>query len=169
MSRYLTSLADPSARAPLLCVLLLAALAIFQLALSNAPEFEERPAVATRLSMAPAPSVTQTEIPASILEHPIFAPRVSTPLAGAPGAVAPLGGASIAGVVTIGRTRYAIVRSVTGSIGHIRIGGRVAGWRIIALEQDGATLIKGAERLHLAYGAATPAVEEKDDSEEDSQ
>jgi len=170
MSRYLISLSDPRARAPLLCVLALLLACALQLALPVAPDLGERPAVGTRLAMTRVPATSVTFVPPSILAHPIFAPRVPMSLGGAtPAVVAPLGGAAIAGVVSIGKARYAIVRDIAGKVSHVRLGGSVAGWRIAALDQDGATLTKGAERLHLAYGAAAPAVAATPDSEEESQ
>ncbi len=154
MSRYLTSLSDPAARAPLFCIVVLVLCAVLQLGLATAPDLGAVPSPTARVTVAPSPTVARTYIPPSILAHPVFAPRMTA--AAASGPVQPLGGASIAGVVTIGRTRYAIVRRADGKVGHMRIGGGIAGWRIAALDGTGATLIRGSERLQLPYGAATP-------------
>ncbi len=98
----------------------------------------------------------------AIFSRPLFAPRqtMSTPS----GTTAPLalGGASVAGTVTIRGRGVAVVRRTDGSVANVSIGGVVGGWRLIALREEGAVFANGKEQRLIRYsGAASQTADDE--------
>jgi len=111
-----------------------------------------------------APAVMPVAVPAVVFERPLFAPRQSLTATATATAAAPpaLGGAVVAGTATIRGRTFAVVRRADGTVANVALGGRVGGWRLVALGQDGAVFVRSGERLQVAYGAqaaATPEAE----------
>ncbi len=112
-------------------------------------------------------------IPAPLRDITMFDPVRSA--AAAPGGAAaaptgPLGGAAVAGSISVRGRTYAIIQLPSGKSGRLPIGGRIGGLRLIALEPDSAVFQAGGKRIRMPYGTAniTP-VAPAGDSEEESQ
>lgn len=157
-----------SARLPALIVLVLAAMAVLQLALPYANDLPMDGGMAGPARIKPPPQVPRIIVPVSISDRDLFSPD----LAASTAAAAPtdvLGGAVIAGTVQRGRGLLAVVQERSGKVRYVGPGGQIAGWRISRLTANGVTLARGAETITAAYGAspspaAAPAAE---NSEED--
>lgn len=160
---------DDTPRLAALCAALLLLCLAAQFTLPAEADLPEGAAPPIRLAAAALPPNMPTVVPPAILASPIFAPRARMTTAGGDGGPAmysPLGGASIAGTVTIRRRSAAIVRGIDGKVSHVGIGAVINGWRLAALDSGGATLLRGAERIHLDFGAASIAVAQEDDDSE---
>jgi hypothetical protein len=100
------------------------------------------------------PSVAFAASDPVLRQTAIFSPRRT---AGAQdGPASPLGGTSIAGVIALRGHSYAVVQHADGSVARVPIGGRIAGFRLVALEPSEAILSGGGKPLHIPYGAAPP-------------
>ena len=100
-----------------------------------------------------APKIPLVEVPRNIFSRPLFAPRKSTTLKndGSPPPV--LGGATIAGTVSIRGRSVVVVQRPGGAVTNLTIGGALGGWRLSAIGQRGAIFVRGSERRDIAYGA----------------
>jgi hypothetical protein len=115
-----------------------------------------------------APAVDRIAVPGVILAQPLFAPRRAD--AGAPGGIEPaLGGAVVAGTVSVRGRSFAVVRRADGQIGNLPIGGRIAGWRLVALSAQGAAFVKEGKRIEVAYGAVAAVAPQRDEEEEEAE
>ncbi|WP_293880050.1 hypothetical protein [Sphingomonas sp.] len=100
-----------------------------------------------------APAVAPVGLPGVILARPIFAPRKSA-LAGAGGGPPPiLGGATVAGAMSVHGRSYAVVRRADRTTSNVGIGGVVGGWRLVALGDASAIFVRGRDRRTIAFGA----------------
>ena len=111
-------------------------------------------------------------VPAALRDGSMFDPG-RTAAAAAGGAAAPtgpLGGAGVAGSISIHGRSYAVIQLPNGKIGRLPIGGRLGGLRLISVGPDDAVFQSGGKRLRIPYGRAsiTP-VAPAGDSEEQSQ
>jgi hypothetical protein len=79
----------------------------------------------------------------------------------------PLGGAVIAGSVTVGAIRFAMVQDADGGIRRVAPGGGISGWRLDAVMPSGARLRRGHERIEVPYGARPAAKAQRDNQGED--
>jgi len=117
------------------------------------------PALPVSGAGAVATTIPNPRAPAArvVFDRPLFAPRQS-PFAAANGGEAPvLGGAAVAGTVTLGRRNFAVVRRPDGAVSNLAIGGTISGWRLVALTAQGALFVKSGVRRIVAYGAAPSA------------
>jgi hypothetical protein len=112
-------------------------------------------------------------IPAPLREVTMFDPVRSA--SGAVGGAAaaptgPLGGAAVAGSISVRGRTFAIIQLPNGQVGRLPLGGRLGGLRLIALNPDAAVFQSGSKRVRVPYGSAsfTPVVQ-AGDSEEESQ
>lgn len=104
--------------------------------------------------------------PAPILGRPLFAPRQSM-ISGSKGPAPVLGGASVAGSVTVRGRIMAIVRRIDGTVHNLPLGGALDGWRLVELTPSSARFRKGGERLDLPFGTVAMAGPGGEDSDED--
>ena len=142
---------------PAALVAVLALAAVVQLAVTDAVELPPAGPIGVGAPLPPVREPQPRGVPGLILSRPLFAPPVSAGAGGEEGegaAADPLGGVAILGTVAVGRIRYAVVQQ-GGVTRRVGVGGTVAGWRVLALGQDGAVLGRGAERLRRDYGAGT--------------
>jgi hypothetical protein len=122
-----------------------------------------------RIARSAAPAVPAVIAPPVILERDIFTRPAQGP-AGVAAPTAQLGGAAIAGTVSVLGRRVAIVALPGGGFRRIAPGDMIAGWTLLGLGPDGARLRRGAETLILPYGAAVaPPAEPPADPTEDSE
>jgi hypothetical protein len=117
----------------------------------------------SRFSVAAMPPSAD---PSPVLERPLFAPRLVMSTA-AQGSAPILGGASVAGTVSIRGRALAVVRRVDGSVYNLPLGGAVGGWRLVSLNSATARFQKGSEQLELAYGAISVSPPKEAESGED--
>lgn len=76
---------------------------------------------------------------------------------GAEAATADLGGTTVAGAIAVRGVPRAILRTPTGSIVRLPIGGSYRGWVLAAVTRDAAIFRRATERLAMPFGAAPPA------------
>lgn len=105
----------------------------------------------------PAPVAAPQTLPpldafADVLQHNPFSPSRT---AGA-GAANQLGGAQLVGIVLSGSKRAALVRLADGTTKSIPPGGAVAGWTLVSLDKDHATLRRDAASTTLTLTRTTP-------------
>ena len=118
---------------------------------SSEPDLPPVLAVGAARSNAAPPKIVPTATSPIVLERPLFAPRQSVSVAnGALPSI--LGGAMVAGTVSIRGRTFAVIRRPNGTASNLSVGGSVAGWRLVSLGQQAAVFVKGAERREIAYG-----------------
>ncbi len=152
-----------------LALVLLAAL-VLQLALPSQEELPP-PAIAGGGVRATPPRISGGYAPDILTAAPIFAPN-RTATASADGAGAPagiLGGARVAGSVSVGGRAYAVIQYPGGKIARLPVGGRLAGWRLAALSPEGARFARNAERVDLPFGALSPTMPDTGQQPEEEQ
>lgn len=137
------------------------ALAIQFISVDREPDLPPVLAVGAGRADFAMPAVPPVNAASVIFDRPLFAPRQSL-VASSGGQVLPLGGASVAGTVTIRGRAFAVVRRANGTVSNIAIGGVVGGWRLIALRPEGAVFVKNKVRRQIAYGATPLAATEED-------
>jgi hypothetical protein len=140
---------------PAALVAVLAFAAVLQLLVTDAVELPPAGPIGVGAPLPPVREPDVRGVPGVILSRPLFAPPASGGAASEGDEAAPadpLGGAAILGTIGIGRARYAMVRQA-GAVRRVTIGGSIAGWRVLALGDEGAVLGRGAERLRRGYGA----------------
>ncbi|MFA5123651.1 hypothetical protein [Zavarzinia sp.] len=129
--------------------LLLAALAVFQLAVPLSGGTAADDGLALRLPAATTPAAP--DLP-EILERPVFA-ESRRPAAVA--AAAPFG---LLGVVTGGGLATAWLRLPDGSTARVRPGDTAAGWQLVSIEPRRVVLGRGGDTIVLSIEtAAAPA------------
>jgi hypothetical protein len=132
------------------------------------PEPQLPPAMtvtAARFNFA-TPTAVQVPVSRAIFDRPLFAPRQSAVTAQNSGApVLPLGGAVVAGTVTVRGRTFAVVRRPNRTTRNMAIGSELDGWRLASFGQQSAVFAKGRERREITFGAlpgqatAEPAAE----------
>lgn len=98
------------------------------------------------------PSITGQFAPKILSEQSIFSPARTANTGTDQAIQAPLGGATVAGTVSIRGRSYAVVQRPDGAIVRLAVGGRYEGWRLRSLSSAGAVFDKGAQRLPITFG-----------------
>ncbi len=116
------------------------------------------------------PSLSGRFVPTALREQPIFDPR-RTAQAKTASAVAdlPLGGAVVAGVVTIKGRSYAIIQPPQGSAVNLPVGSRFRGWQLRSISSDGAQFVKGGAPIRIALGGTPTLSQPESLGEEEEQ
>lgn len=153
---------DSAARLPLGLAALLGAAALFQLLAADPLERDlPEPPPVGRPPRAFVPPPLAPSDGAGIVARAMFAPVTvaSSGEGGATVAADPLVGVAVAGMIQVGRASFAIVQQGTRIV-RVPLGGRIAGFRLSALGQDGAVLTRGGERRVVPFGSggAAPGV-----------
>ncbi|MDT0508403.1 hypothetical protein [Novosphingobium sp. MMS21-SN21R] len=151
---------------PALLALLLAALLVVQFMIVTPVELPEPALGAGRNTVAQALVAGNAIAPKLIVENDVFSPLRSA--GGSPdGASAgPLGGAVVAGSVSVGGRAYAMVIVPGGRISRLAPGGSINGWRLLGLTTGGARFGRGSERLDVAYGGQATQTASADEETE---
>lgn len=139
---------------PALLAVALAATLLAQLGwTAREPELPPALPVSVPVSNFRVPTISPVAASGEIFRRPIFAPRQSASAAsdGAPPPM--LGGAVVAGTVSVRGRTFAVVRRPNGTSFNMAIGGRLNGWSLTALRDEGAIFVKGNTRQTMAYGA----------------
>lgn len=141
----------------LLPALLSGALAVALLAqltwTAREPDLPAALHVSAPSARAEVPVISPVVASSEIFRRPLFAPRQSASVA-ADGPPPPmLGGAVVAGTVSVRGRTFAVVRRPNGTSFNMAVGGRLYGWTLAALRDEGAIFVKGAARQTMAYGA----------------
>lgn len=154
--------ADGTLLPGILVALLAAALGVQLWAANAEPDLPPVLAVgATRLVTA-IPTIAPVKAARVIFDRPLFAPRQAMTAATGFGQPLVLGGASVAGMVSVRGRSYAVIRRANGEVSNLAIGGLVNGWRLVSLRADGAAFVKDSVRQDIAYGAAAIRPTEED-------
>jgi hypothetical protein len=118
---------------------------------------------AARVAVA-QPALPPVAVGVDISRGTVFAPTRSVALSAGtqPGAAArPAQSLTLLGSARAGARALAVFRDETGASVTTPVGGRVSGWRLIALGRDSAVVIRDGERrvlrLGVPLGAATGA------------
>lgn len=149
---------------PACCAAVLAAAIGVQLALTGAVELPQRgwSGGGARWTM---PEIGAVPVDPTLRAVPIFAPDRTSVTGAAAGA--PLGGAVVAGSVSVRGQVHAILQKGDGSIVRLPLGGRFAGMRLIGLSGDGATFLAGGKPLRVPFGATAVAPANQAEIEEE--
>lgn len=114
--------------------------------------------LAARQARVVLPPISGQLLPPILLQNPMFSPaRTATDAKGA-AAQAPLGGAVVAGAVSIRGRSYAVIQRPDGAIMRLGIGSVYAGWRLRSLSTSGALFEQGAQKMTLNFGIAPTLV-----------
>jgi hypothetical protein len=140
--------------APAFCAAVLLLCIVLQLALTTDVEFPEAGRSEGR-ARGDLPLIAGQFVPTIIQERPIFSPSRTAVEANEQAIALPLQGAAIAGMVSIKGRTYAVLQRPDGRTSRLTVGMRYAGWRLRSLSSTGAVFDKGAQRLPVAFGAAT--------------
>lgn len=98
------------------------------------------------------PIVSPVVASGEIFRRPLFAPRQSSSIASDIAPAPTLGGAVVAGTVSLRGRTYAVVRRSNGKSFNLPVGGQLNGWSLAALRDEGAVFVKGRARQTIAYG-----------------
>lgn len=150
---------------PALCAGALAVLAALQFALTTHPE-PPPPSWSGGGTHAAMPRIAGRAAPEALLRGSIFAPTRTLQAQGTEGAPSPLGGAAVAGAVTVRGRSYAVIQRADGQVVRLPVGGRIEGMRLVALSPEGAVFQSGGQRSHIAFGTAVRAAEPEPEAEE---
>lgn len=155
--KYRLSLAKPTranhALVPALCVAALALGLVLQLALVGEVEMPDE-GWSGGGARAKMPTIAGQFVPKILLTRSIFSPTRTANSDVGQAIEAPLGGAIVAGTVSIRGRSYAVVQRPDGVIVRLAVGGRYAGWRLRSLSSAGAIFDQGAQRLAITFGVA---------------
>lgn len=99
------------------------------------------------------PSISGQFLPPILLENSIFSPGRTANIATGDTAQAPLGGAILAGAVSIRGRSYAVLQSPDRRVVRLAIGATYQGWRLRALTPMGAIFEQGSQKLDVNFGA----------------
>lgn len=117
-------------------------------------------------------TVSHRDAPSVILTRPLFSPSRSMearPIATGGVDAGPLEGAVPVGTIARGRAAQLFLRLPDGTVRAIGLNGSYLGWRLAGLSATGATFVRGAERMTIAYGsAATALAQTGGDEDEDT-
>lgn len=114
--------------------------------------------LATRQARVVLPSISGQTLPPILLQNPIFSPARTANDAKSAAALNPLGGAVVAGAVSIRGRSYAVIQRPDGAIVRLGIGSVYAGWRLRSLSTSGALFEQGAQKMTLNFGIAPTPV-----------
>jgi hypothetical protein len=137
---------------PALCAGGLVLCLALQLALTGGVEMPEEVESAGQ-ARAALPSISGQFVPSILLENSIFSPGRTANGAAGDNAQAPLGGAVVAGAVSVRGRSYVIMQAPDGRVVRLAIGSVYKGWRLRALTGDGAVFDQGSQKLNLNFGA----------------
>lgn len=153
---------------PAFCTAVLAVMAVLQLALTSAVELPAQGWGGGGARSA-LPVVAHVGIDPLLMRSAIFSPTRTAIAADGQGVPAPLGGARVAGAITVSGRALAIVQHADGSVTRLPLGASLSGMRLVALGRDGATFASGTGRLHVAFGSAPAAPASTEEIEEPSE
>jgi hypothetical protein len=140
----------------------------FQLVLAGAdPELPPVLAVGSSRGNVTVPSAAPVRAAQGIFKKPLFAPRQSMTAGQTADAVAPMGGASVAGTVTIRGRAVAVIRRPNGTVTNLSVGGTIDGWRLVSLQTDRAVFTKKGMKRDIAYGTSPAPVTDEDAAAEE--
>ncbi len=143
---------DRSATVPIILAGLLSATLAFQAMLVGDPVLPPiGPLADRRLRLDAAPSETLATGITIANNRSIFAPG-SPPPAGGPNA-SPLGDVMIAGSIRNGRSLMAVVQGPGDRVSNVLVGGRIGDWRLKAVREKDALLVRGHEQISVPFGA----------------
>jgi hypothetical protein len=138
---------------PALCAAVLLLCVALQLALTSDVEIPEAGRAGAR-ARPQVPLIAGQFVPPIIQERPIFSPSRTLAIASDQTVALPLGGAAVAGTVSIKGRTYAVIQRPDGTITRLAVGQRYGGWRLRSLSPTGALFDKGAQKLPMSFGAA---------------
>ena len=154
--KFRLSLARPTranrALFPAICAGGLALCLVLQLALTGGVEIPEDSPSGGQ-ARAVLPSISGQPLPPILRANSIFSPGRTALDAVGEAASAPLGGAVVAGAVSIKGRSYAVIQRPDGRITRLGVGGFFEGWRLRALTAKAAHFDQGAQKLILNFGA----------------
>ncbi|MGV3510860.1 MAG: hypothetical protein ACO1OX_02535 [Novosphingobium sp.] len=138
---------------PALLALVLAVLMVVQFLISDPIDLPEATVDIGR-NTAAEPFVTDSvEAARIIVESDVFSPVRSAGGGGDASFADPLGGAIVAGSLSVRGRAYAMVISPGGQVSRLAPGSRINGWTLLSLSSNGARFGRGTERIDLSYGA----------------
>ena len=155
---------------PALLAGLLALAAVLQLALTGGDTQLPAPGWIGGGARVSLPQFGAGLVPPVLRRLTMFDPARSA--AGPAGSVpptGPLGGAVVAGSISVRGRAVAIIQLPSGKVGRLAVGGSLGGLRLVALEPDGAVFQSGAKRIRVPFGAPTITPAAAAGSEEESQ
>lgn len=100
------------------------------------------------------PLIAGQFVPSSLLTRPIFSPARTANIEADQAIVAPLGGAILAGTVSVKGRSYAVVQRPDGGITRLAVGARYAGWRLQSLSSTGGVFAQDKQRISMVFGIA---------------
>lgn len=153
---------------PALCAAMLALLAALQFALTSDIELPEQ-GWSGGAARAEMPQIAGRSTPPILRTASIFSPTRTAQGEGTTGAALQLGGAAVAGTITVRGRSYAVVQRPDGQLIRLPVGGRLGGMQLIALLPEGAVFMAEGKRVQIAFGSAmlsTPATPAADIEEE---
>lgn len=151
---------------PALLALLLAALLVVQFMIVTPVELPEPALGAGRNTVAQSIVAGNAIAPKLIVENDVFSPVRSAGGSSDGASAGPLGGAVVAGSVSVGGRAYAMVIVPGGRISRLAPGGSINGWRLLDLTAGGARFGRGSERLDVAYGGQATQTASADEETE---
>jgi len=141
---------------------LLAALLVLMMAIQFAlPVAEELPSDARRVVPSGSVEAVVGRVVADpvIVRNALFSPsRGSAASAAAGVGNGPLGGATVVGMVRVGKVARAIIQQADGMAVSVAVGGVYRGWTLVALSTTRARFLRDGERLAMDFtnGAILP-------------
>jgi len=114
--------------------------------------------LAARQARVVLPPISGQLLPPILLQNPMFSPARTATDAKSASDKARLGGAVIAGAVSIRGRSYAVIQRPDGTIVRLGIGSVYAGWRLRSLSTSGALFEQGAQKMTLNFGTAPTLV-----------
>jgi hypothetical protein len=138
---------------PMLCSATLLLALVMQLVLTGNTELPDDISSGGR-PRTEMPAITGQFVPPILLARPMFSPVRTANNDTDQVAQAPLGGAFVAGAVSINGKSYAVVQRPDGGIIRLAIGAGYAGWRLQSLSSTGAMFGQGKQRISMIFGVA---------------
>ncbi len=118
---------------------------------------------------AAMPQMAGGFVPTVLQERPVFDPSRTAQAKSDAAVDLPLGGAVVAGVVTVRGRSHVIVQPAQGSPVKLAVGGYFRGWRLRSISADGAQFVKGGTPLRVALGGTPAQPQPEEPSEEEGQ
>lgn len=115
------------------------------------------------------PILRSQPLPAALGGVSIFSPARTRTSATDEAAAGPLGGASVAGMISVKGRPHAIVRTAEGAIKRLAIGERFAGLRLLRLDAENAWFDDHGRAVAVRFGAAPLAMTREDSTQEEQQ
>lgn len=156
--RYAPPPLDRTGGLPLLLGALLLAAAAFQLCAADDTDLPPpgRVAAGGTAGRLPPPVAPATG-GAAILARSVFTPVMASAAAAGAGGGQP--DITLVGSIRVGRTLRAVLQGPGDRVSQLRIGARVADWRLAAIGGNDALFVRGTEKITVPFGAraALPA------------